>query len=512
MKILLLFLVCSFIGDSITEPYRHLNAQDLDPSRNEYLHIILYIPEIRRSPESVSPTENSRLYRYRENDENTGIDPYRTNNHQLRLNYNQQRTEGRFPSSAQGNYFQTSTKAPLTTTAQNVPDNKAARTVDYKVSQGSQKFMIGLFSKTADTFRNQNANFMVAPFSIWSLMLLLAEGATGQSFDQLKEALGIPQNLTELRNTYGHIERTLTGSSAIELEMSQAVIYDTNRPIIPEYRQVVESEYKADLLPVNFVNTREAAKVVNEHIRLKTHDKIQNFLEPSDLTDVQLLLASVNFFKGKWKFPFLIERTVEEEFFRDGGESVGKVPMMVQRSFLPSAMINDLRASVLELPYGDDGQICMWLILPYYDTTSSAILEKLNNYDVAKINHALHKFDGNADYEPSEVVLSLPRFKIESNFDLTEVLKQLGISHVFDSAKANLPKISKEFPHISRISHKAVIDVNEAGTIAAAVAGATVSFKQLPIEFKFNHAFNFMIVDRSTNTLLFAGQVQDPLK
>lgn len=186
--------------------------------------------------------------------------------------------------------------------------------------------------------------------------------------------------------------------------------------------------------------------------------------------------------------------------------------MMTHRVHVPFSVNSELKASVLELPYGNDSKICMWLMLPFYDTQASTVLDNLRGFDIVKINHALHRFDDDAGYEPNEVVLNLPRFKIESSLDLTGVLKELNISQIFDPNRANLQKLNKEFPYVSRVAHKAVIEVNEAGTIAAAVAGASVSFKQLPAEFKFNRPFNFMIVDRSTNTLLFAGQVQNPIK
>lgn len=95
--------------------------------------------------------------------------------------------------------------------------------------------------------------------------------------------------------------------------------------------------------------------------------------------------------------------------------------------------------------------------------------------------------------------------------ELRTVLEHLGITDAFDPAKANLSKMSKQTTFVSRVFHKAVIEVNEAGTIAAAVSTGSVSFKQTPVEFVFNRPFAFFITDRTTNTLLFAGQVRHPL-
>lgn len=156
--------------------------------------------------------------------------------------------------------------------------------------------------KTGNIFRNQNSNFMIAPFSIWSLMLLLVEGATDETLEQLQIALDIPRNLTELRRIYGNVHHILeTRNADIEFDVNQGLVYDVNRPVLPAYGQIIQNHYKADLLPTDFRDTQNASKLINEHIRVRTHDKIRKFLEPVDLTDVQLLLTSVNFFKGKWK-------------------------------------------------------------------------------------------------------------------------------------------------------------------------------------------------------------------
>lgn len=209
--------------------------------------------------------------------------------------------------------------------------------------------------------------------------------------------------------------------------------------------------------------------------------------------------------------PFNSSQTREQAFYRESGEYVAHVPMMYQRSVLSFAIIPALGGSVLELPYGKENRICMLLILPRLNSTSADVLENLRNYDIAKINHELHKFDNTDDYDETEVELTLPRFKIDSDLELSTVLQHLGINEIFDPAKANLTKLSKQPTFVSRVFHKAVIEVNEEGTVAAGVAGATVSFKQSPVEFIFNRPFSFLITDRITNTLLFAGQIRHPL-
>lgn len=206
-----------------------------------------------------------------------------------------------------------------------------------------------------------------------------------------------------------------------------------------------------------------------------------------------------------------MHRTVDLPFFRDNGDMIGFIPMMNQRRALSYVDISSLGASVVELPYGDDGEICMWLFQSFGATNSTEVLNNLRKFDVATINHALHKFDNNEDYEPNEIDLTMPPFNIETNLEISDVLRDLGIDTVLDSSKADLSKISSQSPNVFRLFHKAVIEVNAEGTVAAAAAGAAVSFKQSPIIFILDRPFNFMIINRATNITLFAGQVQNPL-
>lgn len=185
--------------------------------------------------------------------------------------------------------------------------------------------------------------------------------------------------------------------------------------------------------------------------------------------------------------------------------------MMYQRNVLPFAIIPALGGSVLELPYGKEDRICMLLILPRLNSTSAEVLENLRNFDIAKLNYELHKYDNTDDNDETEVELTMPRFKIDSDLELSTVLEHLGITEIFDPVKANLSKLSNQPTYVSRVFHKAIIEVNEAGTVASGISGATVSFKQSPVEFIFNRPFSFLITDRITNTLLFAGQIRHPL-
>lgn len=203
-----------------------------------------------------------------------------------------------------------------------------------------------------------------------------------------------------------------------------------------------------------------------------------------------------------------------QPFYRENGDYLAHVPMMTQKNLYRYAAIASLGATFIELPYGNDNRFAMLLIYP--NSTLAQLFELLSGTTatISRIHDELNRRNTNDDDDVVE--LTLPKFKIDSDLELATVLQHLGISDLFDQAKANLSKISRQQQqptnlHVSRVFHKAIIDVDEIGTVAAAVSTASISNRIIPKIFIFDRPFAFIITDRLTNTLLFTGQIRNPL-
>jgi serpin B len=111
------------------------------------------------------------------------------------------------------------------------------------------------------------------------------------------------------------------------------------------------------------------------------------------------------------------------------------------------------------------------------------------------------------------VLVSLPRFKVETAFKLKEVLCALGAELAFSDG-ADFSGIGQERLKISEVVHKAFVEVNEEGTEAAAATAVLMPESggppPQPVEFKADHPFLFFIRDRRTNAVLFSGRLLDP--
>jgi serpin B len=159
----------------------------------------------------------------------------------------------------------------------------------------------------------------------------------------------------------------------------------------------------------------------------------------------------------------------------------------------------------VSLPYGS-GRMSMYVFLPD-KSTSLDRFEK--NLTVADWETWMKSFR----VAPGE--LMLPRFKIDYEVELNDALKALGMAEAFDSNRANFSGIAQGGIYISRVKHKTFAEVNEEGTVAAAVTGITaqVTSMQIPQEnfiMKVDRPFFVAIRDNVTGTVLFMGSIADP--
>jgi serpin B len=123
-----------------------------------------------------------------------------------------------------------------------------------------------------------------------------------------------------------------------------------------------------------------------------------------------------------------------------------------------------------------------------------------------------------ANASAQKIRLEIPKFDAESSFDLPPVLKSLGMRQAFDPMHADLTGIANEAAgrlFVSDVVHKAYVNVDEAGTVAAAATGITITtlaapLPTPPIPFIVDHPFLYLIRDNATGEILFMGRMTDP--
>jgi serpin B len=113
-----------------------------------------------------------------------------------------------------------------------------------------------------------------------------------------------------------------------------------------------------------------------------------------------------------------------------------------------------------------------------------------------------------------EVALAMPKFEVESDFSLADMLTAMGMPVAFSTDADFSGMDGSRDLYIMDVVHKAFVSVDEAGTEAAAATAVVVArmglAQEAPIEMTVDHPFVFLIRDLETNTILFLGRVLDP--
>jgi serpin B len=257
---------------------------------------------------------------------------------------------------------------------------------------------------------------------------------------------------------------------------------------------------------VDFVNeTEKARQTINDWVAEQTEDKIKGLI-PAGLLNplVRLVLTNAIYFNGKWVLPFDPSDTQGEPFTLLDGSTV-QVPMMSQTETFRYAEGEGYQAAVL--PYRGSS-LSMVLLLPEEG--------RFEEVEAALSPELLTSLDEHLAYE--RLRLSVPKFKFESEFNLSDALIGMGMPSAFglgDSGGADFSGMTGDRSlMISAVIHKAFVAVDEEGTEAAAATAVIVLEAEVVIddvlEMKLDRPFLFLIRDEETGTVLFVGRVMDP--
>jgi serpin B len=353
----------------------------------------------------------------------------------------------------------------------------------------------------------QGKNLFLSPFSIQVALAMTAVGARGETRLVMADLIGAPEIIEEQNRQYARLLKSIYGQGErpFQLVTANALWGQKGYPFKPAFQEAIADFYDGAMHEVDFrAQPDEAVKTINAWVSDKTRAKIKELIQ-RNLIDKQtrLILTNAIYFKGQWEQQFKSADTKNEDWH---GSEARKVPMMHQRGGYHYHEGNGFQA--LDIPYQGQ-QLSMLIVLPRKKDGLAAVERQwVQGKSYRQVTECL-------DHQEN-VVLSLPRFKMETEFKLKPVLCDLGADLAF-SDDADFSGIGKDPLKISEVVHKAFVEVNEEGTEAAAAtavlmircAGLSPPPPQ-PIVFKADHPFLFFIRDRKTNAVLFSGRVLDP--
>ncbi|MEE6282843.1 serpin family protein [Georgenia sunbinii] len=340
-------------------------------------------------------------------------------------------------------------------------------------------------------------NTVTSPLSASVLLAMVTAGADGDTAEEMVELLGLdgPQD-----TRYAALLADLVDTDDVTLAIANSLWAAEGYPFEDDYVSFVQDTYRATLDEVD-LGSQDAADTIDDWVSDGTEGLIDEIAADLGLPDAQAVLVLLNtvYFLGTWTTTFNEDDTRPAPFTLADGDVVD-VPTMHRSAAELETSVGD-GFQMLRLPYGDDERFGMEVLLPDEDV---ALDEMLGDLDAGTWQETV---DG---LQPATVSgVALPRFELEWEADLTEVLHSLGMESAFGGG--DFTPMSPANPSLDAVAQKTYIRVDEEGTEAAAVTGGAMTTSSTgPPPFQVDRPFAFTVSDRETGVVLFLGSVHDP--
>ncbi|KAJ8262918.1 hypothetical protein COCON_G00153750 [Conger conger] len=370
-----------------------------------------------------------------------------------------------------------------------------------KIYQENLDFAFRLYKHISAQPDSQSKNVFFSPLSVSVALAALSVGARGKTHEQLFEGLGFNSTeitTEEVNQAFQHIHHNLNEKTGIDLSLGNALFIGQNFKPRPEFLESMKRYYESEGFSTDFSKPEEAKEQINKYVNEKTKGKITDLVQDVDPLTVMYIINYI-YFKGKWEIPFDPKATKEHDFHVDDKTTVS-VPMMYEEGGFYIYHDEGISTHVLQLHYNES--VSMMLVLP----------EKgLQGLEEVVCKNHLKKWIGSVEKKKYQVFV--PKLSLKTSYQLEKILSEMGITDIFGDT-ADLTGISETTDlYVSKVMHKASLDVDEAGATAAAVTGVEVSERTLPSPvriLKFDHPFMVFLLSRETKSILFMGKIVNP--
>ena len=353
-------------------------------------------------------------------------------------------------------------------------------------------------------------NFFYSPYSISLALAMTYAGARGETARQMADTLhfNLDQDLLHPLFNSLDIELNKRGEGAkgkdgegFQLNIVNAIWGQKNYKFLSSFLDLLAQNYGAGLRPLDFASESEESRItINNWVSDQTKEKIKDLI-PRGIIDPSTVLVLTNaiYFNAAWKYPFSEDMTKDGPFYLLDSNMI-TVPMMRKTESYGYAQGDDYQA--VELPY-DGGELSMVILFPQAGQFE-AFENALDGNRVADIIKRI-------GYQ--QVSLTMPKFTYESKFMLKKTLSDMGMRDAFLGVADFSGMNGKRSLFIDEVIHQSFVDVDEAGTEAAA-ATAVVMVESAapgePVEVTIDRPFIFLIRDIQTGSILFIGRVANP--
>ena len=352
-------------------------------------------------------------------------------------------------------------------------------------------FNIDFFRNVALADDYKGKNVACSPLSATMLLSMLSNAASDETAAEIASVLGY-SGTDELNELYATLATKLPSlDPKAQLAFANSVWYEQEFTLTPTFSNIAQEYYKADIFRRDMTGKSPNVKEeINSWVNDKTRGLIRDITVKFPLYSA---LINATYFKAEWKYVFKTKNTKKATFHGHSGDS--QIDMMNREGGYLYERTADYEA--VELPFGA-GAFNATFILPSGD------IEELIESDALKELWS---------YEPHNrgIDISLPRFKIaeDKEIDLTDILHDMGVKSLLAPGRVNL--FNEPLSEVGfLVRQKTSVEFNEQGAEAATItSGLMVDTSPGYTTVTFDRPFIFLITEKSTNSILFAGKIMN---
>jgi serpin B len=359
--------------------------------------------------------------------------------------------------------------------------------------------------------RSGSENLFFSPYSISIALAMTYAGARDETAHEMAGAMQFYLPNDSLHPAFNYLDQQLAArgegaqgkdGEGFRLNVVNAIWGQKGYAFRSEYLDVLARNYGAGLRILDFENQPEPSRVtINDWVEEQTESRIKDLIPQGAIDSLtRLVLTNAVYFNAAWQSQFEESATSSGTFHLIGGNDV-TVPMMRQTASFGYGEGSGYQ--VIELPY-DGGELSMVVLLPA-EGQFEAFEDSIDNEAYLDVVDSL---------QWTRLDLTMPKFKMETSFGLNDALAAMGMEQAFDPGRADFSGMDgTRSLYITDVVHKAFVEVDEAGTEAAAATAVivgTTSMPADPIAVTIDRPFLFLIRDIETGTILFLGRVMNP--
>jgi serpin B len=362
-----------------------------------------------------------------------------------------------------------------------------------KIIAASNDFAFDLF-RTGNRAQH-NANVFISPLSASMALGMTSNGAAGTTYDEMRTGLRLnTASREEVNAGYKSLIELLTGlDRTTTFQIANSIWYQENYPFHASFLDESRSYFNARVEALDFASP-SAVNTINSWVSEQTKERIPRILEVIRPDEVMFLINAI-YFKGTWQKQFDKGRTQPAPFHAADG-TIGSVEMMWRAAGVDHVATSEY--SAVDLPYGNTA-FTMTVVMPY-DTDIDTFAE---SFDQSKWNALV------GGLETSNLEVYLPKFRVEWERLLNDDLQELGMRLPFFAGHADFTRMSPNGRDlfITRVLQKTFVEVDEAGTEAAAATLVGIGEVSLPPSFRADRPFLIVIRERFSGSILFIGKI-----